>query len=94
MPVLGYAACQQHRQRHDTSGVERYENQVRPGFRNKPYGGSQQDHKCSVVADPSADIPVFQAELHKEQNPECPEENHRQMLPDDMMPQVFIHESV
>ena len=56
-----------------------------------PDGCRKKYHKRRVVADPSAYVKVFHPEAHKQQHAEGPCEYRREVFPDDVVPEMFLH---
>ena len=84
--VLRDAACEKDREWYHSGGKKRYEDKVRTGFRYDSDEGRKQYHKRSVAGNPSVDLNVLQTDSQNKQYSECPDEDSRKMLSDDMVP--------
>lgn len=94
MSVLGNAACQQDRQRDKPARIQGHEDEVWPGFRDYSYRYGQKYHQGRIAAYPSADVHISGYEPDQEDDSECPGENIRHMLQNDVPPEGFPDEPV
>ena len=90
MSVLRDAAGEQHRERYCARGKQGDKQQVRSRLRDDAHQHGQQDHPWDVVADEGLDVKVMQPDLDDEQGTEGPEEDAEEVLPDDVLPEVFL----
>ncbi len=92
--VLGDAAGDEDREWDDSGGVEGHEDEVRTGLGNDAYEGGEEDHQGGVITDPMLNINELQAYPEDEEDAESPCENRREVLPDDVAPEVVLNEMV
>mgnify|MGYP006967176648 CR=1 FL=1 len=94
MTVLGDAACQQYRERHDSGRIEGYEDHVRTRFRDYADQCCQQYHEYCIAADPSVNVDILEHYAQKQENTEGPCKDCRQMSADNMIPQMFFDKMI
>lgn len=94
MSVLGDTAGKQDRQRDKPARIQGHEDEVWPGFRDYSYRYGQKYHQGRIAAYPSADVHISGYEPDQEDDSECPGENIRHMLQNDVPPEGFPDEPV
>ncbi len=94
MTVLGDGAREQDREGHDARREQGHKDEVRTRLRDDAHSRRKQDHQNCIVAYPVLNINELQPDTEYQQHPESPRENRRQMLPDDVVPEVFLHKMV
>ena len=94
MAVLGDTACKQYGERDGSCCKEGYKYHMRARLRDDTYCCGKKNHKYCIVADPSVDVNVLKSHAKEKQYSEGPCKYGRQMLSDDMVPEVFLYEMV
>ena len=94
MAVLGDAAGQEYRERDYPGSEKGHEYHMWTRLRNNADKGSKKYHQSCIVTDPVVDVYVMHNDSKHQQDTESPCEYRREMFPDDMVPEVFLHEMV
>ncbi len=92
--VLGDAAGEEDGEGDNAGGIEGHEDEVRARLRDDSDEGREEDHQGGVVAYPVFNINELQADAEDEEDSESPCENRRQVLLDNMVPQMLVDEMV
>ena len=94
MAFLDNGIGQQDRERNHPRGKERNKDQVGSRFRDQAHRNGQQDHPAGIPADPRLQVDKMEQQPDSQEHPEGPGEDGRQMVADDMVPQMLFHEMI
>ena len=94
MTVLRDAAGKEDRHRYNSCCIKGHEYHVRAGLGDDADCCRKKDHEYGVVTDPMFDVDVLQGDSEYQKDAECPCEDYREVFPDDVVPEVLVHEMV
>lgn len=90
MTVLRDGTGQQHREGDNTRGKQGDEQQMWSRLGNDAHQNGQQNHPWDVFANQLLQVEIVKPDLDDKQRTEGPKEDAKEMLADDVLPQVFL----